>query len=167
MDNRFRLLFKKVCDGYTGTRLGKKATQKMFYFLERYGIDENLRYGIHYYGPYSSRLSDMIDELEDNGDISVDDHGSTHIIRWRGTEDINYLFSDEELIKIETVIQRYGSKSPLELEALSTLDYIGHTIFKDEGSKEEILNKFMNIKGEKFSKDSVERYYDELQRMIA
>lgn len=164
MKERIEYLFKLLCDEYKGAALGKKASQKLFYFFEREGIKLNLRYGIHYYGPYSSKLSDMMDSLENDGIISIDDNDMTHIIRWIGTEEKLSCWPEDEKIA-RKVIDEFGNKSPLDLEGLSTMDFIANVTFDKKGNENELVDRFLTIKGEKFSKKEAKSYLQELKRL--
>lgn len=160
------LLFQMLCEKYDGANsLGKKATQKMFYFFERFGIDLNLRYGIHFYGPYSSKLDDQMYELESEGYISINTSGLTHIISCgHHTAPQNVLTVDEIAI-VEYVMQTFEHKSPLELEALSTMDYIAHSILPTDASDEQIIEKFKQIKGTKFEPNIINSSLEELKQL--
>lgn len=162
MNEKMLYIFKRVCDEYDGAKLGKKASQKLFYFFEREGVDLRLRYGIHYYGPYSQKLSDFIDELEFEGTIEIDDSEKTHTIKWIGERPEKNICTKEEDEKISDVLKKYGHKTPLDLEALSTMDFVANTILKGKGNKNEVLENFLKIKGKKFSSMDARRFYSEL-----
>ena len=76
----FAKLFEIICVKFDGAPIGKKVVQKLFYFFERKGIQLNLRYGIHFYGPYSSKLDNMMHILESEDYISINTEGHTHIV---------------------------------------------------------------------------------------
>ena len=161
MEERIKYLLKIICEGYNGN-LGKKVTQKLFYFFEKEGIDLGLRYGIHFFGPYSARLNDSIYYLEEEGYISIDDYGQTHTIRWigEGGVDESILTVDEENIA-NRVISEFGSKSPLELEGLATIDFIASK--EPDRSEDEIIKDFLDIKGKKFCEADAKNYYSVLK----
>lgn len=164
---RTALLFEMLCDKYDGANaLGKKAAQKMFYFFERLGIDLNLRYGIHFYGPYSAKLDDEMYELASEGYISINTNGPTHIIsRGSLTVEKKDVLSDEEKKIVESVMEAFEHKSPLDLEALSTMDYIANSILQQGASDEEIISKFKEIKGTKFEDTVIEKTLEELKQL--
>lgn len=163
---KIAILFKRLCDRYDGAEvLGKKAAQKMFYFFEREGIDLNLRYGIHFYGPYSSKLDDEMDVLESEGYLSINTNGPTHIIEWGERDAENDSLSDKEKEIVEYVMQKFGHKSPLDLEALSTMDYIANSILQPGASDAEIMHKFQQIKGTKFTQNMTENALKELKEL--
>ena len=68
---KYAQLFDLIHNSFDGAQLGKKVSQKMFYFFERKGIALNLRYGIHYYGPYSSKLDNTLHVLESEDYIKI------------------------------------------------------------------------------------------------
>lgn len=163
---RYALLFKMLCEEYDGAAvLGKKASQKMFYFFERKGINLNLRYGIHYYGPYSAKLDDAMYELESEGYISIDTSGPTHIIKL-GSEvvpDTSLTAQEKEIAK--GVLEVFEHRSPSELEALTTMDYIANFILSKEATEEDIISKFKEIKGTKFSQNTIDNTLRELEEL--
>ena len=163
---RTAVLFGMLCDKYDGADiLGKKAAQKMFYFFERKGIDLNLRYGIHFYGPYSAKFDDEMYVLESEGYISINTDGPTHIIS-RGSRTVEKdVLSEEEKGVVKYVIQIFEHKSPLDLEALSTMDYIANSILCPGASDDAIVDKFKQIKGTKFSQGMIENTLQELKQL--
>ena len=95
-------LFDMLCNCFDGAKLGKKAAQKMFYFFERKGIDLNLRYGIHYYGPYSAKLDNTLHILESEDFIEINTSSSTHVISMK--EDVPVDALSEEQRQIATTV---------------------------------------------------------------
>ncbi len=159
-------LFEMLCQEYDGaSSLGKKAAQKMFYFFERSGMNLHLRYGIHYYGPYSSKLDDEMYELECEGYITMNTSGPTHVIGCGQYKVEVEALTDEEVQIAENVISTFAHKSPLELEALSTMDYIVHSILSSEATDQEIIDMFMQVKGTKFEQDVIEKTLMELKQL--
>ena len=164
MEKKVEGLFKVICDEYEGN-LGKKASQKLFYCFEREGIDLDLRYGIHYYGPYSSKLSDEIYDLENEGIISVDTTKRTHVINWAANDSENNLLSEEDKRIALKVMNTFGKKRPLELEALSTMDFVAQNLTDDSAKRDQVIDKFIEIKGTKFSREEAKNYYTELKNL--
>lgn len=155
-------LFELICNKFDGAELGKKAAQKLFYFFERQGITLNLRYGIHYYGPYSEKLDNIMYYLESENVINIDDSGRTHVIS-KGNAPIphNSLSEDDKKCAIQ-VITRFAHRSPRDLEALATMDYVANNLVYEPVSKEKIINKFKEIKGTKFDEVTIENTFNEL-----
>lgn len=163
MDNitKYALLFKMLCTEYDGASLGKKVSQKMFYFFEREGIELNLRYGIHYYGPYSSKLDNAMYELDSRGYISIDIAGATHVVRQGKTEAPGCL-TEKDAIIARKVLDSFEHKSAMELEALSTMDYVANFLLGKYATESDIRRKFKEIKGSKFNDTIVKNTYQEL-----
>lgn len=165
MDNikQYALLFKLLSDGFDGASLGKKVTQKMFYFFERKGVQLNLRYGIHFFGPYSAKLDNIMHILESEDYISIDTTGMTHVISMGDRCVDGVCLTEEQSAKAESVIREFAHKSPLELEALATMDYVANTILHKGANDREIIEKFIEIKGQKFSHKMAQETLKELR----
>lgn len=162
---KYAELFKLISDNFSGASLGKKVSQKMFYFFERSGIELNLRYGIHYYGPYSSRLDNYMHMLENENFINIDTSKSTHVISIENfTNEIEVLL-DDEVEKAQFVIRNFAQKTPLQLEALATMDYVANYILSSNPSKEDVIDKFKEIKGDKFSQEDMDNSYRMLKEI--
>lgn len=164
--NKFAQLFKMICEKYDDKNtLGKKATQKIFYFFEREGIDLNLRYGIHFYGPYSARLDDYMHYLESDDIISIDTSGITHVITL-GSEVVEEKYlSDNEVNAAKKVIDVFSKKTSMELEALATMDFVANSILGGSATDDEILDRFIQIKGKKFSDEMMSKTLGELKNL--
>lgn len=146
-------------------KLGKKVVQKMFYFFERSGVQLNLRYGIHYYGPYSPRLDNYLHILENMDYIEIDVSSKTHMISMGDRKCSEDTLTESETRKIEFVVNNFFQKTPLQMEALATMDYVSHYIFSDHASESEIKNKFKEIKGTKFNELEISEAYKTLREL--
>ena len=166
MDNINKLadLFVILCNKYDH-ELGKKVTQKMFYFFERKGINLNLRYGIHFFGPYSSKLDNAMHMLEWDGVISLNTSGITHTISLGDTLKESSTITGEEEAIASYVIETFKSKSPYELEALATMDYIANSMLGGTYNDELIIKKFIEVKGDKFNQSVINKTLDELKNL--
>lgn len=168
MENLTKLagMVQMVSQIYSGSeKLGKKVVQKMFYFFERSGVQLNLRYGIHYYGPYSSRLDNYLHILEDMEYIKIDISGKTHQISSGDVKLSEDALAESEKHTVETVINNFFQKTPLQMEALATMDYVSHYIFSDHASETEIKDKFKEIKGTKFNEAEISETYKTLREL--
>ncbi len=153
----FNKALRRICETKK-EGAGKKVVQKLMYFIERSGLDMDLDYCLHFYGPYSVELDEEIYYLTANHEVKIDIKGNTHVISVNddfGSESISN--EDEEII--ETVMKRFGGLSPTDLEALATIDYV-HIKTKLQG--EELINKVLQIKGEKFKIDKLFEYLNTL-----
>jgi len=129
--------------------LGKKMTQKLLYLMERKGVQLDLNYSIHYFGPYSAKLDAALHTLESFGAIEIDTTGMTHIIREGKSLPEKKLNSEDEK-KVEFVLEKFLGKTALELEAITTLDYAAMSILKGTYTDEKIVDEVIKIKGSKF-----------------
>lgn len=159
---KYAELFDLVYSNFDGAELGKKVTQKMFYFFERKGINLNLRYGIHYYGPYSSKLDNTLHVLESEGYIKINTAGTTHVISG-GKKKVGQTLNEEERKIAENVISSFAHKTPLELEALATMDFIANSM--NCTTKEQIIRTFKTIKGNKFSNATIDQTFNSLKEL--
>lgn len=162
---KYAELFAMICNNFDGGSIGKKVSQKLFYFFERMGIELNLRYCIHFYGPYSSRLDNMMHILESEDYISINDDMSTHIISLSNSTLEESTLDESEKEIAEKVIELFGHKTPLELEALATMDYVFNTILNKEADDEKIISTFKDIKGTKFNDTIISNTISELKRI--
>ncbi len=159
-------MISQIYSGSSGSeKLGKKVVQKMFYFFERSGVQLNLRYGIHYYGPYSSRLDNYLHILEDMDYIKIDISGKTHKISPGDVKLNEEALTESEKNTVETVAKNFSQKTPLQMEALATMDYVSHFIFSDKPLEKEIKDKFREIKGTKFNESEISEAYNTLKKL--
>jgi hypothetical protein len=61
--------------------------------------------------------------------------------------------------------QIFSHKTPLELEALATMDFIANSILEKNASDETIISKFKEIKGDKFNNTLIQSVLSELKRL--
>ena len=162
--NKLADLFVILCNKYDH-ELGKKVTQKMFYFFERKGINLNLRYGIHFFGPYSSKLDNAMHMLEWDGVISINTSGITHTISLGDTPIEDTAITGEEEAIASYVIETFQSKTPYELEALATMDYIANSMLGGVYTDELIIEKFIEVKGDKFKQPIINKTLGELKTL--
>ena len=143
--------------------LGKKVSQKMFYFFERKGINLNLKYGIYYYGPYSSKLDNAMHLLEAEEYITIDTSGLTHTIEMGSNKLAKEYLSDSEKEVASQIVYWFSSKSAFELEALATMDYVATSILPKGASDQLIIDKFKQIKESKFDDSLIHKTLKELK----
>lgn len=129
---------------------GKKMLQKLMYLIDRKGVDLDLNYSIHFFGPYSSKLDNTMHILESYDKLRIDTSGVTHIIRL-GDSQISGSLDKEDQEKVDYVLDHFITKSAHELEAITTLDYVATKMLKGNGTDQEIIDKVKQIKGTKFS----------------
>lgn len=142
---------------------GKKMVQKLMYLIERKGVSLNLNYSIHFYGPYSAVLDNELHMLVAQGVVEIVVEGATHKIKSKSqTSDLSSL-SPEEVKIVEEIQRNFGDKTALELEAMTTLDYVAHTLLDDKGDIEQVVGEVKKIKGKKFDVKYLRQEYDKLK----
>lgn len=159
---KYAELLNMLCISFDGAELGKKVTQKMFYFFERKGIPLNLRYGIYYYGPYSSKLDNILHILESEDYIEINTEAATHVISTKNTQFDSILLVDEKDVAT-TVIKAFAHKTPLELEALATMDFVFNSM--NCTTKEQVVASFKSVKGNKFNDRMIDETFSTLVEM--
>ncbi len=144
--------------------LGKKMFQKLFYLIEQKGVSLNLNYIIHFYGPYSAKLDALIHEFEAEDYLNINTSGMTHIINEASDfpKDITDV-SDKDKRVIDEVLNGFISKTPRDLEALTTIDYVAKHISDDRKNETGIIHDVMRIKGDKFTESQLKTYYSQLK----
>lgn len=150
---------------------GKKAFQKIFYFLTENGIPTGLSYRIYHYGPYSSDLDYKTDDLVMQGSINLlepQGHSkANHIIPGFDAENMVAKFSDE-LQSYSEIIDRLLHDLPSDprtLELWSTTHFMvgSKRRLGEEINKETIIDAVKEIKGAKFSNEEISAAYDRLR----
>lgn len=154
------IIIDQICDTIVP---GKKMLQKLMYLIERQGVNLDLNYSIHFFGPYSSKLDEMIHTLESYDKLNIDTSGATHIIK-KGTTPIEGHLNEKDQQKINFVLEHFSNKSAFDLEAITTLDYVANKMLKDSADEDEIISKVQKIKGSKFSADCLAESFQILKR---
>lgn len=128
---------------------GKKMMQKLMYLVDRRGVDLNLNYTIHFYGPYSAKLEDEILCLNSLDKLEINTSGRTHLIHL-GSCPIEGELEKNDQEQVDFVLEHFASRSALELEAITTLDYVAFSMLKGHGKDDEVVSRVKKIKGSKF-----------------
>ncbi len=154
------IIIRQICDKIEP---GKKMLQKLMYLIDRQGVDLELNYSIHFFGPYSAKLNEMIHTLESYDKLTIDTSGVTHIIH-KGNIPITGQPSEEEQEKINFVLEHFSDKSAFDLEAITTMDYVANKILKGSRDEAEIISRVKRIKGSKFSDTHLAESFQTLQQ---
>lgn len=143
-------VIEQICVYDEDAKIGKIMLQKLMYLMQRQGLDMKLSYSMHYYGPYSSDLYDLILIKNRLGELDIDTSSRTHVISIGSEARAGALKLDEQQIFCD-VMQSFFGKTALELEGITTVDYVAHTTLRDSGTREQIIERTKRIKGTKFS----------------
>ena len=157
MLKKYAFLIGDICKDH---QTGKKKLQKLMYLIERKGVQLDLRYSIHFFGPYSSKLDHIIHILENEDWLDIDTSGQTHRIIMK--KEGNGQLSKEDNILVDEVREAFYDKSPMELEALTTIDYVATTLLHGTATRDDVIKQVKIIKGKKFSSQELEKEYDVL-----
>lgn len=155
-------VLESICNNKS---LGKKAVQKLMYLIERRDVDLGLEYTIHFFGPYSANLDNILHVLENEEVIDIDTTGRTHTV---SVIDLSKCegsgLSAEDRKTVDQVIEIFGNKSAFELEGITTLDYVACKLTDgDRKSDIDIINGVKRIKGTKFSDTQLNQYLETLK----
>lgn len=144
---------------------GKKMVQKLMYLIERKGVSLNLNYSIHFYGPYSAVLDNELHMLAAQGIVEIVIEGVTHKIKTRSQGKELSSLSPEEKQVVEEIQKNFGEKTASELEAMTTLDYVAHTLLGSKGDMEQVVREVKKIKGDKFDINYLRQEYNKLKEL--
>lgn len=152
---------------------GKKKLQKIVYLIQRQGIDLGFKYGIHYYGPYSSELDYATHSLAMQGAIEIIPDGMTqriHMTQFAETlmaESQDQLLNDQQIEAINRIIEKFANLSAFELEVLTTTDFVTADLYRSGEKYDDsaVLAGVKNIKGDKFSVEQIRSAIAELKDM--
>lgn len=121
----YEFIVRALCSAQDRTILGKKRLQKLGMLLQHAGLEIDIDFFLHHYGPYSSELADAADELYMMGEIDsrseqVGAFGTFHTV-YSLPEDYSDIGTLPEPYD-QTLITLNGF-SPIELEMASTIAY--------------------------------------------
>ena len=152
--------------------LGRTAIQKLTYFCSKLGVPVPFRFEIYTYGPYSDSVTFTIESLLADDvlvDKSLERKYSRYDLGLLGNEflDQNAGVARDYLPIIDTVVETFGSFGPAELELIATLHFVAQrqrAITKTVPNRESVVGEFTQIKGDKFSSESVNAWFDALTK---
>lgn len=135
-------LVKKL--GKKGKQIGKTKIQKLVYLLTRQKM-VNFDYSMHYYGPYSSQVSDQLSLAESAGIIQS---------RWRedkgfflkaGSKELKYepILSEKDTREIDELVRRFGLFDTKELTIVTTYLFLQDSL---DGAQEDLVEEIHKLK---------------------
>lgn len=126
----------------------KKKIQKLVYLIEERQLELGFDYKIHIYGPYSADLDYTICELKAENCLDITYTNKGHILKCKRN------ITDEMPEEMRFVINTFGTKTPLELELITTALYADRHL-KDSNDRS-IIEAVQRIKGKKFSENKIQ-----------
>lgn len=140
---------------------GKKALQKLVYLLqEGEGKGLGLSFRMYQYGPYSTELEWIVQDLQAHGLVEVEP-GET--FRIRSSSGAPRQTSTDQL---RGVAEKFGSLRAWELELLASLHFLAKLKLYSgsDVDKEHLRRKLFAWKGTKFSRDEVDEAISRLEK---
>jgi len=146
------------------TKVGKTFIQKAIYVLQNWlGWDSDYKFKLHYYGPYSSDLSDDLDILNESGLIEMVFNGHSYDIDI--TKD-GVRFLDEHLeaympnkSKIERGISLVGKDDVRNMELIGTVLY-----FAERSNNDSEITTLVNTVKPHFTDGAIKSSIEFLRR---
>jgi uncharacterized protein YwgA len=143
--------------------------QKLVYFSQVTGVPVPCSFEIYHYGPYSDEITSSVDALLAD-EVLSDQSTNSRYSNYRLDEKFGFQnrFSQraaEYRGQIERVVKALGGYKPDQLELIATLHFIAHRQAARNASyinKEDVVNEFHCVKGDKFPHQVVESWYDSL-----
>ncbi len=151
--------------------LGRTALQKIVYFLQISGVPARYRFDIYHYGPYCDRVSRDAELLVADGVLKDASPSPGKYSNYRPAAEAETLLqlhsNDLHLHQatIDKVVQSLLPLEPEHLELLATLDYLFRQKRAGGGTgpwKEEVIERFMLVKKDKFQRAAVSTAYDSM-----
>jgi uncharacterized protein YwgA len=107
---------------------GRKKLQKIVHILQEFGVPFGVKFGYHHYGPFSDELQDLLHSLRHDGLISEKQvNGQYPTFEFTPEQKLVDLLENLKIAESSIWIgfaKELNSKTPRELEALSTLIYL-------------------------------------------
>ncbi len=133
----------------------KKKIQKLVYLIEERKLELGFDYKLHIYGPYSADLDYTICELKAENYLNITYTNKGHILKC-----VNPI-PDEMPQEMRFVIDTFGTKTPLELELLTTALYAER--YLENSTDNTISEAVKRIKGNKFPEKKIRNAIDLLK----
>lgn len=150
--------------------IGRTAIQKLLYFMNVMGVPMKYSFEIHHYGPFCSDIMNDVDWLLADSvikDRSTQERCSDYELGegWPKLEEIYKEPIEKHKAAITSVCNALSDLSPNTLELIATLDFCYRWIRARGGNgrrKMDVIEKFKQIKEDKFSDQEIEKWYDVL-----
>jgi uncharacterized protein len=169
------LIIQEAHQSRTVPYLGRTALQKITYFLKALGVPMRYSFDIHHYGPYSDQIPSDIELLMADG--IIEDLSTTTTKYWnyapKPGEPLDRLLEQHESFvrthrrTVERVVDSLGPLDPRELELFATLHYAYRyeMASTSKPSRDAVLARFKEYKGNKFPPDELTAAYDTMVDM--
>lgn len=158
---------KAANDGFPNCTLGRTAIQKLLYFMKVLGVPMRYDFDMHHFGPFCSDVASDVEWLLAD-DVILDQSGkesSSNYKPGQNADELRCQFSDrldQHLSTIQNVCNALSDMSPRSLELISTIDFSYRWVKARGGNgpwKPHVVEKFKQIKKEKFREEEIEKWY--------
>lgn len=150
--------FKKICDILEIETKGsddferRLIIQKMFYFLQKLGLDLDIKYNFYKYGPYSPDLTDMYYSV-----LNLNRQKLEYF------PDIDFSQKENEiLIKLKKIFQLWGGNIK-ELEFYASVLYIYEDMYIKDQNKQKLIQVVRKFKPDLFRAFDIEKALRDLK----
>jgi uncharacterized protein YwgA len=142
--------------------------QKLCYFAKASGVPLPFRFEIYHYGPFSQEIFYRTEDLLLDGVIEdrSSDRGRSNFVSGPNLDSFLSRFG-EAIGKHETNLKRvatmFSRLDPSEMELVSTIHYMHSSHrewFKEAPRKDAVVASVLQVKGNKFSRQTVERAHE-------
>lgn len=151
--------FKKICDFLEIETKGsddferRLIIQKLFYFLQKLGLDLEIKYNFYKYGPYSPDLTDMYYSV-----LNLNQQNLDHF------PDIEFSTKEKEIIdKLKNIFQYWG-KNIRELEFYASVLYICEDMYIKNQNKQKLFQVIKKFKPELFKRFNIDKTIEDLKK---
>ena len=153
--------------GRAGAISGKKAFQKLCYFLQE-GEGENLgvRFRMRHYGPFSQELDLCLEDMAERRLVVIADHGNDGYRISLRPEAVLTESPEADTGSVGVVWEKLGRDGGLTLEVLATAHFLaGEEYTSTEDDKKDLVDRVVAWKGRKFSRSFIRENIDRLERL--
>lgn len=160
-------LIKSYCE-VSQRSLGRTILQKLCYFAKASGVPLPFQFEIYHYGPFSQEIFYRTEDLLLDGVIAdrSNDRGQSDFAPGPNLDSFLGRFGDavaNHKTSLERVATMFSRLDASQMELVSTIHYMYSSHrqwFKEEPSKDAVVASVLEVKGDKFSGQAVERAYD-------
>lgn len=152
--------------------LGRTALQKLIYFCKAVGVPIPCSFEIYNFGPYSEEVTRSATALL--ADEALQDRSSTgayssYTVGTNANEFSEEFMDDVARYRptIDSVVKILGPCNPAMLELVATLHFVNARLKGISGRKppkESVIAEFRSIKGNKFSEEKMDFWYQWLEQ---
>jgi len=148
---------------------GKKALQKIMYFIKEFAVRLSYRFRWWLFGPFSRELYDDIDLLVSLGLLKYDDVRCEISPTGRLGEvvpDVEANIDEEAKVRIERLFEKLRKVTgfdPFRLELAASIHFIvRYGVGLERKDKDSVFKALREIKGEKFDRELFDQVWDSM-----